>query len=149
MIRLLRRVLAIGVILSLAAGGWFYLQVSTPLALTGERVEFHIAPGSGMRVAAREIAGSGVDVDPWKLVLLGRLLRVEGAIKAGSEDGLIPAWILAAGEIAVNMGQGLAALWTVPVMLLLQGVFAAVFLYTGRSSVTGSAVRFFVKEGEI
>lgn len=63
--------------------------------------------------------------------------------------GLIPAWILAAGEIAVNMGQGLAALWTVPVMLLLQGVFAAVFLYTGRSSVTGSAVRFFVKEGEI
>ena len=37
----------------------------------------------------------------------------------------------------------------VTVMLLLQGVFAAVFLYTGRSSVTGSAVRFFVKEGEI
>ena len=86
MIRLLRRVLAIGLILSLAAGGWFYLQVSTPLALTGERVEFHIAPGSGMRVAAREIAGSGVDVDPWKLVLLGRLLRVEGAIKAGSYE---------------------------------------------------------------
>jgi hypothetical protein len=63
--------------------------------------------------------------------------------------GLIPAWTLTDGDIAVNMGQGLAALWTVPVMLLLQGVFVAVFLHTGRSSVTGSAVRFFVKEGEI
>ncbi len=86
MIRLLRRVLAAGLILLLAGGGWFYMQVSTPLVLTGERVEFHIASGSGMRMAAREIAASGVAVEPWKLVLLGKILRVEGAIKAGSYE---------------------------------------------------------------
>ena len=86
MIRLLRRVLAIGLILLLVGGGWFYLQISSPLVLSGDRVEFHIASGSGMRTAAREIAASGVAVEPWKLVLLGKILRVEGAIKAGSYE---------------------------------------------------------------
>ena len=86
MIRLLRRVLATGLILLLVGGGWFYLQISSPLVLSGDRVEFHIASGSGMRTAAREIAASGVAVEPWKLVLLGKILRVEGAIKAGSYE---------------------------------------------------------------
>ena len=76
MIRLLRRALAIGQILLLVGGGWFYLQISSPLVLSGDRVEFHIASGSGMRTAAREIAASGVAVEPWKLVLLGKILRV-------------------------------------------------------------------------
>ena len=78
--------LAIGLILLLVGGGWFYLQISSPLVLSGDRVEFHIASGSGMRTAAREIAASGVAVEPWKLVLLGKILRVEGAIKAGSYE---------------------------------------------------------------
>jgi len=63
--------------------------------------------------------------------------------------GLAPAVLLSAHGVAANLGHGLAALWNVPVLLLLQGVFLLVFLYTGRSSVTGSQVRFFVKEGEI
>ncbi len=86
MIRLLRRVLVIGLILSLGVGGWFYWLVSTPLSLNAERVEFNVTPGSGMRVAAREIAGSGVDFNPWTLVVLGKLLRVEASIKAGSYE---------------------------------------------------------------
>ncbi len=86
MIRFLKRVLFIVLILSLGVGGWFYWRVSTPLVLSGEQVEFHVAPGSGMRVAAREIAGSGVDFNPWDLVVLGKLLRVEGSIKAGSYE---------------------------------------------------------------
>ena len=68
---------------------------------------------------------------------------------AGVVYGLVPAVLLSGGQVAVNAGQGLGALWSVPVLLLLQGVFLLVFLYTGRSSVTGSQVRFFVKEGEI
>jgi hypothetical protein len=63
--------------------------------------------------------------------------------------GLVPALALSAGDVAANLAAGAAALWTVPVLLLLQGVFLAVFLYTGRSSVTGSTVRFAVREGEI
>lgn len=68
---------------------------------------------------------------------------------AGALYGLVPALFLGAEGVTVNLGQGLAALWNVPVLLLLQGVFLVVFLYTGRSSVTGSQIRFFVREGEI
>lgn len=68
---------------------------------------------------------------------------------AGALYGLAPALTLSAPGVAADLTQGLAALWSVPVLLLLQGVFVLVFLYTGRSSVTGSQVRFFVKEGEI
>jgi hypothetical protein len=67
----------------------------------------------------------------------------------GAAYGLVPALTLSAGGISPDLGQGMAALWTVPVLLLLQVVFVAAFLSTGRSSVTGSVVRFFVKEGEI
>ena len=63
--------------------------------------------------------------------------------------GLVPALGLSADGVAVRLADGVATLWTVPVLLLLQGVFLAVFLYTGRSSVTGSTVRFAVREGEI
>jgi len=67
----------------------------------------------------------------------------------GTLYGLVPALTLSADGLAANLGQGLDALWSVPVLLLLQGVFLSVFLYTGRSSVTGSVMRFYVKQGEI
>ena len=63
--------------------------------------------------------------------------------------GLVPALTLDAAGVQAHLGRGVAALWSLPVLLLLQGVFLAVFLYTGRSSVTDSVVRFAVREGEI
>jgi hypothetical protein len=63
--------------------------------------------------------------------------------------GLVPAYALSGGNASAQLANGVSALWSVPVLLLLQGVFLAVFLYTGRSSVTGSLVRFAVREGEI
>ncbi|MDR0634950.1 MAG: endolytic transglycosylase MltG [Azoarcus sp.] len=90
MIRWLTRMLALtlaGLFAALAAGGWFYWKVTSPLCLSGgDRVEFHVTPGSGMRAAARDIAAAGVDFDPWMLSALGRLLGVEGSIKAGSYE---------------------------------------------------------------
>lgn len=68
---------------------------------------------------------------------------------AGVVYGLAPALMLSAPGVGVRFTQGLAALWSVPVLLLLQGIFLLVFVYTGRSSVTGSQIRFFVKEWEI
>jgi hypothetical protein len=65
MIRLLKTMLTIGLIgslLALAGGGWFYWRVSTPLPLAGERVEFHVSLGSGMRVLARDIVAGGIDL---------------------------------------------------------------------------------------
>ena len=39
-----------------------------------------------MRAAAREIAAAGVPFDPWVLVVLSRLLKVDASIKAGSYE---------------------------------------------------------------
>jgi UPF0755 protein len=86
MIRCLTKILAIGVFAALTASGWFHWKVNSPLRIAEERVEFHVAPGSGLRAAARDIAASGVDFDPWLLVALGRLRHVEGQIQAGSYE---------------------------------------------------------------
>ena len=86
MIRLVKRTLLAGLLLALAAGGWFCWRVASPLHLAAERVEFDVAPGSGMRAAARDIAAAGIDFEPWMPVALGKLLRAEGSIKAGSYE---------------------------------------------------------------
>lgn len=86
MIRLLKKLLVAGLTVSLGLAGAFYWYVSTPLPLRTETVEFHIAPGSSLRVAAREIERAGADFEPVMLALLGRLLRADGAIKAGSYE---------------------------------------------------------------
>ena len=86
MLRSLIKILLVVFLLAVGACGGFYWYVSKPLAIDAERVEFHIAPGSGMRAAAREIAASGVRMNPWAFVALGRLQRVESSIKAGSYE---------------------------------------------------------------
>ena len=80
------RIGLLGLITVLAAGGWFYRQISSPLRFAGERVEFQVASGSGMRAAAREIAAAGIDFSPWILVSLGKLMQIEGSIQAGSYE---------------------------------------------------------------
>lgn len=86
MLGLIKKLILVGVLLILMLAGGFYWQVTSPLSLKAERLDFHIAPGVGMRAAAREISGAGVELDPWLLVLLGKLLRVETSIKAGSYE---------------------------------------------------------------
>lgn len=48
-----------------------------------------------------------------------------------------------------DVSLGLAAVWHPAVLLVLHAVCAIVFVYTGRSTVTDSVVRFAVKEQEI
>lgn len=68
---------------------------------------------------------------------------------AGTLYGLALPLVVPAGYVEPVLGAGVNALWSVPVLLLVQAVFIVVFLYTGRSSVTESVVRFMVKEQEI
>ena len=81
------KTLLLGVLLvSICAGAGFYWLVSRPLSIGSERVEFSVTPGGGMRAAAREIAAAGVPFDPWVLVVLSRLLKVDASIKAGGYE---------------------------------------------------------------
>ena len=66
-----------------AAAAWMVL---TPVALAREQIDFTISPGSSMRTAAREVAAAGADIDPWILIMLGKLMRADTSIKAGSYE---------------------------------------------------------------
>ena len=86
MLKFLKYLIILSVLLTAASGGLFYWLVSSPMTLKSEQVDFHIAPGNGMRTVARDIVGAGVDVNPWLLIALGKLKRVETSIKAGSYE---------------------------------------------------------------
>jgi UPF0755 protein len=86
MFKLIKILIVLGVLLVVAAGGIFFWLVSSPLELRTEQVDFHIAPGSSLRMAAKEIANSGVVVDPLQLIVLAKVMRVESIIKAGSYE---------------------------------------------------------------
>ena len=71
--------------------------VLTPLGLQQEQVEFTIDPGTSLRAATRAMVAAGVELDPWALLLLARLLGVEASIKAGSYEvvrGVTPLQLL-------------------------------------------------------
>lgn len=94
---MLKKLIILGLILIVVVGGWFYWKVASPLNLKSEYVDFHIPPGIGMRAAANEIAGAGIPLDPWVLIVLGKILRVEASIKAGSYEisrGITPLGLL-------------------------------------------------------
>lgn len=86
MLKRIKILIVLGLCLILVSGGVFFWLVSTPLPLQSEQVEFDITPGNGMRAAAREIADAGVALQPWLFIILGKMMRVEKSIKAGSYE---------------------------------------------------------------
>jgi prolipoprotein diacylglyceryltransferase len=50
-----------------------------------------------------------------------------------------------ASAVAADLGAGLASLWNPVAILFLQGVWILIFLYTGRSMVTGSQISFHLR----
>lgn len=86
MLKKFKILVSIGILAIVVLSGSFYWYVSSPLTLKSERIEFHVSSGSSLRGAANEIRTAGVDVAPWVFVLLGKVLRVESSIKAGSYE---------------------------------------------------------------
>ncbi|MCA9770956.1 MAG: hypothetical protein KC466_01025 [Myxococcales bacterium] len=58
--------------------------------------------------------------------------------------GGIALWFPAGAVDAANVLHGLTALWTLPAVLFVQGLWAVVFVYLGRSFVTEASLRFHV-----
>ncbi len=74
---------------------WF---ANRPLALRQTPLDFTIEPGSSMKQVARQVVDAGVEVQPFALVVLARVMRQANGIKAGSyevEQGLTPLALLA------------------------------------------------------
>jgi len=86
MLRLIAKVIALGLLGLLALAVFFYIKIASPLVLKSERIEFEIPLNSSFRSAAKGIVEAGVDIDPRLLIILGKLQRVDDSIKAGSYE---------------------------------------------------------------
>lgn len=63
---------------------------------------------------------------------------------------VIVAWLVPVSEpLTAQIGNGLAALWSPLVLLSLQAVWLVIFWYTGKSTVTGATLSFFVHDERI
>ena len=72
------------VLAALIAVAWIASFVWRPLDFPGEVREFDIERGAGLRSVARQLSQAGVLPDAWRFELLGRALRRESELKAGS-----------------------------------------------------------------
>nr|WP_320116165.1 prolipoprotein diacylglyceryl transferase family protein [uncultured Desulfuromonas sp.] len=63
---------------------------------------------------------------------------------------VLVAWLVpTTAPLAVDISAGLAALWSPLVLLSLQALWVVIFWYTGKSTVTGSMMSFFVHDERI
>ena len=82
----LRRTLALAVLALLLSAGYLAWYANTPMKVAAFPAEFEIPQGAGLRVTARLLGESGIDVRPWHFELLARATDRTGAIKAGNYE---------------------------------------------------------------
>lgn len=80
-----RLLLLLGFVVMLTAGAfaWWALR---PLDLPEEKLDFTVAPGTGVRAIATQLRKEGVDVDPRLFALLARGSGLDRQIKAGGYE---------------------------------------------------------------
>lgn len=97
MLKFIRNFVLLAVFVSVALGGACAWVLLSPIALKNPQIDFHIAPGSSLRSAAGQISEAGAEISPWLFVALGKALRAEASIKAGSYEiarGITPLQLL-------------------------------------------------------
>lgn len=95
--RLFRFLILFSLVGLLGVAGYAYWWANSPLALQSSPVEFRILPGNGLRAVAGQVVEAGIEVEPTFLVALGKVLRAETSIKAGSyaiSPGITPLGLL-------------------------------------------------------
>lgn len=86
MLKFIRNLVLLAVFVSVALGGACAWVLLSPIGLKNPQIDFHIAPGSSLRSAAGQISEAGAEISPWLFVALGKALRAEASIKAGSYE---------------------------------------------------------------
>lgn len=69
---------------ALFAAGWVAWFALRPLAPVTSPVEVSVRPGMTFKEVAREVSRAGAGFDAWAFELLGRILRAERRVQAGS-----------------------------------------------------------------
>lgn len=86
----LKTVFFLGFLATLAAGGYAYWYLETPLRMRKLPLEFEIPQGTGFRSATQRIEAAGVAVRRYEFEILARALGRAQNIKAGSYELTAP-----------------------------------------------------------
>lgn len=84
--KFIKNLILLGVLVAFVLGASFTWIIFSPIRLQSSPAEFHIAQGSGLRSVARLVSEAGAPVHPWVFIALGKLLRAETNVKAGSYE---------------------------------------------------------------
>lgn len=84
MIKRIRKWLALSITAAVLAGGWLIYYAIMPLKLQPSSQEIVIQPKSGLRSIANQLVAQGVLKEPWRFILLAKLLHKEQYLQAGS-----------------------------------------------------------------
>ena len=93
---LIKRVLLLGVLLTIGAGAWLAHYLFTPVALPANPYEFNVKSGTTLKRVAQQLAQAGVIEQPFAFTLAARLSGKGSALKAGnySLDSALTPWDL-------------------------------------------------------
>jgi UPF0755 protein len=83
---LIKKLIATGVIVSVAAVAGFSYWAKQPLTTGEPAIEFTVAPGSSVGAAGQQMEKAGVPVNPFLFALLARVTGQSARIKAGSYE---------------------------------------------------------------
>ncbi|HBA08701.1 MAG TPA: endolytic transglycosylase MltG [Methylotenera mobilis] len=84
MVKRIKNWLLICFIAALLMVGWLVYYAIAPLKLQPSSQEVVIAPNSGLRSIANQLVAQGVLREPWRFVLIAKLLNKEQYLQAGS-----------------------------------------------------------------
>lgn len=84
MVKRIRRWLLLSLIATIALGVWLVYYAISPLKLQPDSQEITIQPKSGLRSIANQLVAQGVLNEPWRFVLIAKLLNKEQYLQAGN-----------------------------------------------------------------
>ena len=84
MLKIIKRWFIFGFILSIGLVAWFAYFAMTPLKLQPSSQEIVIAQKSGLKSIANQLVAQGVLKEPWRFIVIAKLLRKEQFLQAGS-----------------------------------------------------------------
>ena len=84
MIKLIKKLWLLGIVSLLMAGAWLAYYAVTPLNLQPSSQEIVIQPKSSLKSIANQLVKQGVISEPWRFILLAKLLNKEPMLQAGN-----------------------------------------------------------------
>ncbi|HEY9209837.1 MAG TPA: aminodeoxychorismate lyase, partial [Methylotenera sp.] len=82
MIKRIKKWMALSIISAILVSSWLVYYAIAPLKLQPGSQEISIQPKSGLRSIANQLVAQGVLKEPWRFILLAKLLHKEQFLQA-------------------------------------------------------------------